>query len=101
MQASRTNLFLRDDTFFGVCQGLGEDLRFPPNLLRMALAVGLFWNPLLVLGIYAGLGGLVLTSRLIVREPKAGRLARAEPAAAPAEPVEAERDQPETLPIAA
>ena len=101
MQASRTNLFLRDDTFFGICEGLGEDLRLPPNLLRIAFALGLFWNPVVVLGIYAGLGLLVLTSRLLVREPRPVTLPLSEPVEVFAEPAADEQREAENLPIAA
>ena len=64
------SVLARDDTFFGVCQALGEDLRIPPNLLRIALAVGLFWNPVAVVGIYAACGVLVFLTRWLVPEPK-------------------------------
>jgi phage shock protein C len=58
-----TNLFTRDDTFFGVCEALGQDLGFNANLLRVTLGVAVLWNPVLVLSIYAGLGVLVAVSR--------------------------------------
>ena len=59
------NLFTRDDTFFGVCEGLGQDLHIPANLLRIAFAVGLLANPMLTIELYFGLGLLVLVSRLV------------------------------------
>ncbi len=65
------NLLTRDDTFFGVCQGLGEDLGFSPNWLRIGLALLLFWSPMAAVGAYAGMGALVAATRLVVREPKA------------------------------
>jgi hypothetical protein len=45
MQEAQSNLFTRDDTFFGVCEGLGQDLGISPNLLRLAFAIGTFFNP--------------------------------------------------------
>jgi hypothetical protein len=54
MQTAQPNLFTRPDTFFGVCQGLGEDLRFHPNILRLALAGLFFWSPYIAV---AGLRG--------------------------------------------
>jgi phage shock protein C len=62
---ARPNLFARDDTFLGVCQGIGEDLRFNPDLLRLALAGMLFWNPLATAVTYAALGVVVLVTRLL------------------------------------
>ena len=79
MENAPSSVFTRDDTFFGVCQALGEDLRIPPNLLRVALAVGLFWNPVAVAGIYAACGVLVFLTRWLGPEPKLA--AQAEPEA--------------------
>lgn len=70
MQDYQPSVFARDDTFFGVCQALGEDFRFPPTLLRMAFALALFWNPLASLGAYAAAGMLVALSRLLVPNPR-------------------------------
>lgn len=92
MQTAQPNLLTRDDTFFGVCQGLGEDLGFHPNLLRVPLAAMLLWNPLVVFGLYLGLGLLVAFTRWVSPDPSP--VATAE-AAAPAEA------QPEELAIAA
>ena len=74
MQVSRPNLFTRSDTMLGVCQGLGEDLGFSPNLLRITLAVMVLWNPTVAIGAYFGLGIVVLFSRLVVRAPKARKV---------------------------
>jgi len=101
MPTPRQNLFTRDDTFFGVCEGLSQDLRIPANLLRLAFTLGLFFNPLAALAAYAGTGVVVLLSRLLVPEPRAASAqpAQAEPQpAAPAEPVQAEA---EPMPLAA
>lgn len=65
MTATTGNLFTRDDTMFGVCEALGEDLRFHPNYLRVILAVLLLWNPTVVVAAYVGAALLVLATRLI------------------------------------
>jgi phage shock protein PspC (stress-responsive transcriptional regulator) len=105
------NLFTRDDTFFGVCQGLGEDTGIPPNLMRVGLAFTLFWNPLAALGAYAVLGLVVALSRFLFPAPRtAAPAALAAPAdpetvmagyAADLEPVEAAERQPEPVALAA
>ena len=84
MQVSRGNLFTRNDTMFGVCEGLGTDLGFPPNLLRITLGVMLLWNPTVTLSIYFGLGVVVFASRMLVRAPKANK---ASPAIADRTPI--------------
>ncbi len=99
MQNANTNLLLRDDTFFGVCQGIGEDLGFHPNILRVAFAPLLFFSWQGAIALYVGLGLLVLTTRLLVPNPKAAKPAQAraetDATAAP------ETAQDEALPIAA
>lgn len=65
MQPLPGNLFTRPDTLFGVCEGLGQDFGFNPNILRIALAASILWNPLFAVGGYFALGLLVLLSRLI------------------------------------
>jgi phage shock protein PspC (stress-responsive transcriptional regulator) len=105
MQGDKGNLFMRDDTFFGVCEGLGEDLRIPANLFRVAFALGLFFSPSGAVMAYFALGALVLVSRLVFPKPRAARRAaapemaemaevapRAEPAAATA-PAEEPADE--------
>ena len=69
MQTEQHNLFTRPDTFFGVCEGLGEDLHIPANLLRMALAGVLFFNPPAAIGAYAAAGAIVLLTRLLFPNP--------------------------------
>ena len=110
---NRGNLLTRDDTFFGICQGLGEDTGVPPNLLRVALSFMLFWNPLAALGSYAALGLVVAASRFLFPVPAATAAAApkaqaraADPEtvmagfAADLEPVEAEAE-PEPVRLAA
>ncbi len=66
----QTNLLTRDDTFFGVCQGLGEDLGFNPNILRIALPVlGFFW-PVATIAGYLAAGVLVFATRWFFPEPQ-------------------------------
>jgi phage shock protein C len=96
MQTTRPNLLTRDDTFFGICEGLGEDLGINANLLRLALAGWLFFDPLAAVGAYAAAGFLVLVTRLLIPNP---RPAQEEP-----EVVEAEQPAEhleETLSLAA
>lgn len=92
-----SNIFMREDTMFGICQALGEDFGFPPNLLRVALAVGLFFQPVGVIAGYFAMGLLVLAARLLAPVP------RAKPASAPeaAAPVKQAADEPVELAKAA
>jgi phage shock protein PspC (stress-responsive transcriptional regulator) len=78
-QDDQGNLFMRDDTFFGVCEGLGEDLRIPSNLFRIAFALGFFFSMQATLITYLALGVLVLVSRLIFPRPRAARRAETQP----------------------
>jgi phage shock protein PspC (stress-responsive transcriptional regulator) len=99
MQDSKGNLFTRDDTFFGVCEGLAEDLRIPGNFFRVAFALGFFFAPVPVIAAYLALGALVLVSRLLFPNPRAAKpaeMAAAEPAQA-----QVEREEQHELPIAA
>ena len=74
---------LRNDTILGVCEALGQDFGFHPNFLRVPLAAGVLISPLMVLGIYFGLGLAVLVSRLLYPAPRP--LAVPQAAAPPAE----------------
>ena len=71
---ARQNLFTRDDTFFGICQGLGEDLGVSPDLFRVAMIPALFFFPVQTLAVYFGAGAVVLISRLVF--PVRGRNAK-------------------------
>lgn len=62
---TRENLFLRDDTFFGVCEGLGEIMRIPSNLFRLALAPLLIWNPMATFVGYCAVGLVVAVIRFV------------------------------------
>ena len=106
MEDQHTNLIARDDTFFGVCQGIGDDFGFNPLWLRVVLSVLLLWNPQAVIGAYFALGAAVLLSRLIFPNPRAQPVAEA-PAAAPAAtlpapaPAPADKVGGQLLPLAA
>src|SRR4051812_44116576 len=105
MHSFPRNPFTREDTLFGVCEALGEDFRFNPLLLRIAFGAGLFLNPMLAIGGYAGAGVVVLLSRLLSpnpRRPKApvvAEAAEAAPETAP-QPLHADNEA-EPLPVAA
>ncbi len=96
-ESTKGNLFTRDDTFFGVCQGLGEDLGINPLYLRLAFPLLLFLYPMQAVVGYAAAGLLVLTVRMIVREPRAPKPVQAEAA----EPAVQEEQAPEAMPLAA
>lgn len=81
MQYAQPSLIAREDTFFGVCAGLGEDFGFSPTYLRLAFAALLFFNPLAGLGAYAAAGAVVLLSRLIAPNPAPAKPLVGEPAA--------------------
>ena len=108
MQTVETsNVLTRDDTFFGVCQALGEDFGFSPNYLRVVFGVGLLWNPLAMVAAYAAAGVVVAASRWLVPNPKAPKAVEAsepvateiaEATAAAVQPVD---EQAEALSLAA
>jgi phage shock protein PspC (stress-responsive transcriptional regulator) len=98
MQHYQGNLFTRDDTFFGVCQGLGEDTGIPPNLLRIAFALGLFFSPAAVISVYLGLGVLVLATRLLAPDPRRRSARASATIAEQAPPAEAASTAEEQLP---
>jgi phage shock protein PspC (stress-responsive transcriptional regulator) len=101
MQNDQSNLLTRSDTFFGVCEGLGEDLGIHPNFFRLGLAGCLFWNPLAAVAAYAALGVLVLLTRLLFPNPRIAASAE-QPALAEHAPVVIEEmAEAEQLPIAA
>lgn len=77
MASSSTQLFDRPDTFFGVCEGLGEDLGFNANYLRIVLGVAVLWNPVVVLSTYVVLGAVVALSRWLYPVPRDNDGARA------------------------
>lgn len=59
------SLFTRNDTFFGVCEGLGADLGINAQLLRLVFAGLLFWNPLAAIGGYLAIGLFIAALRFV------------------------------------
>ena len=76
------SLFTREDTMFGVCQGLGEELGVPPLFFRLAFAVALFFSPMAVIATYLGLGLALALFRWAF--PPAGAAVPEAPVIAPA-----------------
>lgn len=77
MQFTRNSLSLRSDTMFGVCEALGQDFGISANWFRVAFAFAVIYNLEYAVIAYAGVGALVLLSRLIypsraVAEAEAG-----------------------------
>ncbi len=75
-------VFARPDTMFGICEAIGRDLGFNPDLLRIALGFSVIFSLTIPFMIYAALGVIVLISRLIA--PVRGTKATAEVTALPA-----------------
>ena len=98
MPFSDSNVFARDDTFFGVCQAIGEDLGFNPNYLRVAFALPLLYAPMTTIGAYLGLALLVLLTRLVLPNPRRAQVMEAAEEHEEAK-VPAETNEP--MPIAA
>jgi phage shock protein C len=98
MPFSDTNVFARDDTFFGVCQAIGEDLGFNANYLRIAFALPLLYAPLATIAAYLALAVVVLLTRLIVPNPRRAEVAET---MADEEAASADANEMEPMPIAA
>ena len=84
MTTAQTSVLARDDTFFGVCEALGEDFRINAQLLRVGFALALFFNPLAAVGAYAAAGLVVAATRWFVPEPRVAASHEAIVADAPA-----------------
>lgn len=82
MQQETTNLFRRRDTFFGICEAVGEDFGFNPLWLRLAFIAPLFFFPVQSFAAYFGLGLVVLASRLIFPDRRAATATEAAPVTA-------------------
>ena len=94
MENGTTNLFRRRDTFFGICEAVGQDFGFNPLWLRLAFIAPLFFFPVQTFMGYFGLGAAVLVSRLVFPRKN---IAPAQPlvvaeAQAVERPVEAEQE---------
>ncbi len=66
MPVSAPVFFNRPDTFFGVCEAIGQDFGFHPNILRIAFALMVLASPVAVMAAYVALGIAVMVSRLLV-----------------------------------
>ena len=75
MENETTNLFRRRDTFFGICEAVGQDFGFNPLWLRLAFVAPLFFFPVQTFIGYFALGLVVLASRLTfpAKTAKAGQ----------------------------
>lgn len=91
-----TNLVLRENTLLGVCEGLGEELGFNADYLRVVLAAALLWNPAAVVGLYLALGVVLAVARWAWPVRGADDTATAMPA-----PPTADNDAPTALAQAA
>lgn len=67
---------LRNDTLLGVCEAIGQDFGFNPNILRIALALLLYVSPAGVIAVYLGLGAAVALSRWLYPDARAASDAR-------------------------
>ena len=65
---------LRAHTILGVCEAIGEDFGISPYWLRIPLAASVLISPLMAIGAYLALGGIVLLSRLLFPRPKAAKV---------------------------
>lgn len=98
MDNETTNLFRRRDTFFGICEAVGQDFGFNPLYLRLAFIAPLFFFPVQTFAGYFGLGIVVLASRLIFPAKSA---AAVQPVLSVTEGSEPQADRAEDLALAA
>jgi len=63
------------DNLLGICHAIGEDFGFNPIFLRIPLAVAIIFSAKWTLIAYAAMGVAVLASRLLIRKPKAPKIA--------------------------
>lgn len=77
MTNAQPSLFARPDTFFGVCEGLGDNLGIHPNLFRVAFGMAFFFAPLATLATYFLLGLVVAATHYALPIPAAAPLAAA------------------------
>ena len=88
----QTPLPLRNDTILGVCEAIGQDFGFDPLWLRLVFVASIFFAPMVGLGAYLGLGGIVAATRYFAPNP---------PASEQVADAQAVEDEDEQLPIAA
>lgn len=110
MTDTQPNLFTRDDTFFGVCEGLGEDLGINANWLRLGIAGSIFFAPVQVAVGYLAMGAVVALTRWIAPNPARSLPqaidapidnAETNSAAIPADAVMVAANEAEPMPLAA
>lgn len=65
---------LRPHTILGVCEAIGEDFGISPYWLRIPLAASVLLSPMMAIGAYLALGGIVLLSRLLFPRPKVAKV---------------------------
>ena len=83
---------LRNDTFLGVCEAIGQDFGFNPNWLRIAFAPLIILSPVATIGAYVALGGVVAASRwFFPRQVRATKVESVEAAPVEADVVSEER----------
>lgn len=97
------NTFNRPDTFFGVCEAIGQDFGFNPLWLRLAFVPPVFFAPQYAFIAYFALGLVVLASRLLFPAKVASAATTAAPVLSAAAPAAETRfdNSDERLPIAA
>lgn len=104
MTEAQPNLFTREDTFFGVCEALGEDIGIHGNWLRLTFAGAFFFAPLPVVAGYLALGLIIfLTRRLVpnVARPQPLAIEQSAEAVPTVEAAPLAANEPEALPLAA
>jgi phage shock protein C len=66
MAASGPVFYNRPDTFFGVCEAIGQDFGINANVIRVAFGACVLINPIAVVCVYALLAAAVAISRIAV-----------------------------------
>jgi len=103
MTDATRNTFHRPDTFFGVCEAIGQDFGFNPLWVRLAFVPPVFFQPGYAMIAYAALALVVLASRLMFPANAEQQVPAIETVAASVKPAPAVREVPraEPLPLAA
>ena len=66
---------MRSQTLLGVCEAIGEDFGFNANYIRAPLGAIVVFNIWAAIGVYLGLGLVVLASRLLFPKAKPASVA--------------------------
>ena len=101
MQESQSSVFARDDTFFGVCEALGEDFGFNPIFLRITFAGFLLWKPVEVVVAYLIAGLVVGLVRWAFPNPRSAVVPEQFVEAQPAAEHQPQNDEAEARAVAA